>query len=414
MKAEVITIGDEILIGQTVDTNSAWLGNKLNLIGIDIIRITSIPDTKARIVDALNESIQRADVIILTGGLGPTQDDITKNTLAEYFNMTLKRNDAVFSRISEYIEARGLEMLQKHAQQADLPDGARVIDNLNGSASGMWFEKDNTIIISMPGVPYEMKAMMADVVIPELSRSQDSEIIHHTTLTQGIGESTLAGILEDWETRLRKSGLSLAYLPSPGAVKLRITSKDLTNGSSLVKQFAAELDQLIEKHIYGYGDETLPLVIGKMLRESGKTLSTAESCTGGFLAHQITSISGSSDYFMGSVVAYANEVKTGQLGVDIDILKQHGAVSEPVVKQMAEGVRKLLGTDYAIATSGIAGPLGGTEQKPVGTIWVAVAGPKETKALMFRFGNNRERNILMTSLSGLNMLRRLIKKALPH
>src|SRR5690606_3333581 len=216
MKAEVITIGDEILIGQTVDTNSAWLGNKLNLIGIDIIRITSIPDTKARIVDALNESIQRADVIILTGGLGPTQDDITKNTLAEYFNMTLKRNDAVFSRISEYIEARGLEMLQKHAQQADLPDGARVIDNLNGSASGMWFEKDNTIIISMPGVPYEMKAMMADVVIPELSRSQDSEIIHHTTLTQGIGESTLAGILEDWETRLRKSGLSLAYLPSPG------------------------------------------------------------------------------------------------------------------------------------------------------------------------------------------------------
>ena len=410
MRAEVITIGDEILIGQTIDTNSAWLGNELNMIGVDIIQITSIPDTNARIKTALDDAFQRAELILLTGGLGPTQDDITKSTLAEYFDTKLVSNSKVLDRIKTFAKARGIELLPAHVRQAELPENAEVIDNHHGSASGMWFKKNGTNVISMPGVPYEMKAMMKNTVIPYLAANyKDSEIIHHTVLTQGVGESQLAKTLKDWEKRLRQAGLSLAYLPSAGAVKLRITSKDLKDGRQLVKTFAAELDQLIDKHIFGYNNDTLPQVVGTILKTLNKTVGTAESCTGGYIAHQITSISGSSEYFNGSIIAYSNNIKVNQLDVSETAIEEHGAVSEIVVRQMAEGARKALNTDYAIATSGVAGPTGGTDEKPVGTVWIAVSGPEETKAVKFKFGNNRQRNIHVAGLTGMNMLRRMLK-----
>ena len=409
MLIEVITIGDEILLGQTVDTNSTWLGAELSKIGFEIYRMNSIQDNKEHILQSLKEAESRADVILITGGLGPTKDDITKITLCEYFDTKLVRNHEVLKRIESYFKQFNREMLETNISQADLPEKAKVIDNFYGTASGMWFEKKNKIFVSMPGVPYEMKAMMSNVIIPELKRRyQTPEIYHRTLLTQGIGESFLAEMIKDWENRLRQTGLHLAYLPSPGIVKLRITSKNIKDGLKQTEKFVLELQKLIPKYLFGEEGDTLPSVVGKLLQDKQATLSTAESCTGGNIASMITSAPGSSLYFEGSIISYSNRIKEEKLGVSNQSLEKYGAVSKQVVIEMAEGVRKQMSTDYGIATSGIAGPEGGSDEKPVGMVWIAVSGAEGTRSLKFNFGGNRERNIQMSSLSALNMLRLML------
>jgi nicotinamide-nucleotide amidase len=406
VKAELLSIGDELLIGQTINTNAAWLGEHLNLLGIEVVRTTVVSDTRQGILQGIDEAAQRADIVIMTGGLGPTRDDITKHTLCEYFNTKLVRDPEILQRIEAFFTSRGREMLEVNRQQADLPEACTIIRNHNGTASGMWFERNGRVFISMPGVPYETKAMMTETAFPMLQKHFNlSRIVHRTIMTQGIGESFLADQIKDWEDRIYAAGMSLAYLPSPGMVKLRITAREQERPETLMEALASELEQRFPQYVYGANNILLEEVIGRMLKERGKTLATAESCTGGYLAHRITSVSGSSQYYLGSVVAYSNALKTQLLGVSENHLMQHGAVSEAVVSQMASGARKALGVDYAIATSGVAGPDGGSEEKPVGTIWVAVASADGVRARRFLFGNNRERNIIQAALSGMNMLR---------
>lgn len=410
MKAEIITIGDEILIGQTVDTNSAWMANKLNLIGIDIVKITSISDNKEEIFKALNNAKQAAGIVFVTGGLGPTDDDITKQTLADYFNTKLVRNKEVLAHIENFVIKRKSSMNERNIRQADVPEKCRIIKNTIGTAPGMWFEKDNCIFISMPGVPFEMKKMMADSIIPELEkRDPDLQIIHKVVLTQGWPESKLAEYLEDWEGNLPNS-ISLAYLPSPGIIKLRLTAKgaDKTYLNKIISEQISKLEKIIPQLICGYDSEKLEEVIGKILVNKSKNISVAESCTGGNIAHLITSIPGSSNYFSGGVVAYSNDIKENILNVTKSNLISYGAVSKQVVEEMAEGVRKLYKSDYAIATSGIAGPTGGTEEKPVGTTWIAVSDKSKVVSKKFIFGDHRGRNIQRASVTALNMLRKLI------
>lgn len=410
MNADIITIGDEILIGQTIDTNSAWLGALLQKEGIDVNQISSIRDTEEHIITALNEASERSKIVLITGGLGPTQDDVTKQTLAKYFNSGMVRNQEVLGMIENYFEARGREMLEVNRQQADVPEFCEVIINQNGTAPGMWFEKDGVVFVSMPGVPYEMKGLMKDSVLDKLkTRFKLPELYHKTVLTIGVGESYLAEMIKDWEHNLRKEGLFLAYLPSPGIVKLRISAKDKVGAKKLVDDKIEALKSIIPHLIYGYDKDTHASLVGEKLRKKGATLATAESCTGGYVAHQITSVSGSSNYYEGSVIAYSYEVKSKVLGVSKETLLMEGAVSEMVVVQMAQGVREHLDADYSIALSGIAGPDGGTDEKPVGTVWIAVAGPDQVIAKRFRFSNNRERNIHLSSLFGMDMLLKMLE-----
>ena len=407
MKAEIITIGDELLIGQTVDTNSAWIGKQLYLIGIDVNRINSISDKKQDIINALNESRKRADFIIITGGLGPTKDDITKATLGEYFNSDFYMNEEVLEKIKAFFDLRGREMLEVNKLQALLPTKATVLPNEVGTASGMWFEDDGKVFVSMPGVPYEMKNIMENHVLPKAKKFFNApKIIHRTILTQGIGESFLAEILADWENNLRNSNLSLAYLPSPGLVKLRISSKGLENGQKLVDDFAEQLYLQIPQYIFGEGKTSLQSILGDLLSKNNQTISTAESCTGGYISHLITSIPGSSKYYKGSTIAYAYDVKSNDLGVSADDLNSFGAVSQQVVEQMAKGIQNKMGSDFAIATSGIAGPDGGTENKPIGTVWIAIATPEKIFSKKFLFGNDRQRNVHKTAITAFNMLRK--------
>ncbi|MBX7093923.1 MAG: competence/damage-inducible protein A [Flavobacteriales bacterium] len=408
MQAEIISIGDELLIGQTINTNAAWMGERLNSAGFEVRKTVSIADKKDEIFSALNQSLQSAQIVLITGGLGPTKDDITKHALCEYFGTTLVRNEEVLHWIEEFFLKRGRVMLETNRQQADLPKDCQVLINKVGTASGMWFEKEGKIVVSMPGVPYEMKYLMEEEVMPRLLKHFNPEqILHRTILTQGIGESFLAEKIKDWENQLRKEGLSLAYLPSPGIVKLRITArgKDAEYLKQRIHFFEQELLPQIAEFHFGFEKENLEEIVGNMLREKKLWLSTAESCTGGFIAHKITSVSGSSDYFKGSIISYSNEIKINQLNVQEASLKNHGAVSQEVVEQMAAGVRLKLNTDYSVAVSGIAGPNGGSEEKPVGTVWIAVAGPKGVTSRKFLFENNRERNILRASLAALMMLR---------
>lgn len=410
-KAGILTIGDELLIGQTVNTNSAWIGRELALVNIRVMKNLTVSDEKQEILNGLQLLEKDCDIVLITGGLGPTKDDITKYTLAEYFNMKLVRNDSILTKLEDFFAKRGREMLEVNRQQADLPDGCSIIENKNGTASGMWFEKKNKVFVSMPGVPYEMKGMMTDSIIPKLIEKYKPEtVFHRTVLTQGLGESFLAEILKEWENELRANGNSLAYLPSPGIVKLRITSggKSVAELKKIVDGYADTLYLLIPEWIFGEGEETLEEIVGKLLRRNKKTVSTAESCTGGYISHLITSVSGSSDYYLGSVVSYSNKVKTEQLGVDEKLFTTFGAVSQEVVEQMAEGVRKKLNTDYSIAVSGIAGPDGGTDEKPVGTVWIAIGTPQGVISKKFIFEKNRERNIRRAALTSLNMLRKIL------
>jgi nicotinamide-nucleotide amidase len=411
MQAEIITIGDEILIGQIVDTNSAWMAQQLNDIGINIKQITSVSDDEQHIINALNEAKNRADIIFMTGGLGPTKDDITKNTLCKYFKTKLVFNEKAYAAVEYQFKIRGKEVTPVNRKQAELPESCTAVYNKNGTASGMWFENDGKHFISMPGVPFEMKAMMENDVLPLLKQKFKTPFIYHkTVLTQGAGESFLAEMIENWEDNLPPH-IRLAYLPSPGAVRLRLTAK---GDSEKIKQETEEqvikLKHIIEKYIYGYDDETLEGIVGKLLRDKKQTVSTAESCTGGYISHLITSVEGSSDYYIGSIISYANSIKENFLNVDAATIENDGAVSEPVVLAMAKTLKEKFNTDYSIAVSGIAGPGGGSAEKPVGTVYIAIATPQKVFAKSFRFGNNRMRNIHVSGQTALNMLRKELLK----
>lgn len=412
MLAEIITIGDELLIGQVVDTNSAWIGQRFNEIGIRVKQITSVSDNEAHILQALSEAKRRAAIILMTGGLGPTKDDITKKTLCKYFGTGMRQDAVALENVEKIFKARGREVTEINRQQADVPVNAEVLLNSRGTAPGMWFEEEGIIYVSMPGVPNEMKGLMENEVLPRLSKRFNlPPIVHRTVLTQGIGESILSELIASWEDALPPH-IRLAYLPAEGRVRLRLTASGGSE-SQLKDELEIQvnkLKELADNYIYGYENETLEGIVGALLRNQGASIATAESCTGGFVAHKITLVPGSSDYFKGSVIAYDNSVKTALLGVSPADLAAHGAVSQQVVSAMAEGVKKTLGTDYAIATSGIAGPGGGSPEKPVGTVWIAVSGPSGTVARRFQLGQVRERVILEAAQHALSMIRKVLLK----
>jgi len=375
-----------------------------------VIRISSIPDKKAEILKALAEAEQRADIVLITGGLGPTKDDITKHTLCEYFDTQLVLNEDVLKDIENLLIPRGVEINHLNRDQALVPKSCKVIRNPMGTAPAMWFEKNDTIYVSMPGVPFEMKSIMENSILPELqNRFHTKTILHRTILTQGIPESMLAEKLADWENAL-PGCISLAYLPSPGQNRLRLTARgdNYDKPGNILEQEIKKLYKIIPANIFGEEEQNMAEVVGNLLRSKNQTLSTAESCTGGNIAHTITQNAGSSNYFTGSVVAYSNFVKSNVLNVRPETIATHGAVSRPVVEAMATGVKNLLETDYAIATSGIAGPTGGTPEKPVGTVWIAIAGPDKLISECYSFGKNREHNITRTTMYALNLLRRMI------
>lgn len=411
MNAEIITIGDELLIGQVVDTNSAWIANKLNLIGIDITRITSISDKKEEIFKALDQINDNTELVLITGGLGPTNDDYTKKALAGYFGVQLVLNNDVLEHIKQFVFKRNAELNQRNIQQAEIPENCRIIPNKLGTAPGMWFEHKGKIIISMPGVPFEMKEMMYNFILEELeSRIKDFFIIHKLILTQGLPESKLAEVLEEWESNLPNE-LSLAYLPSPGIIKLRITAKgaDKKLLENLIAEQVGKLENIIPEIICGYDYDQLEEILGNLLIERSSTLSVAESCTGGRISQIITSIPGCSAWFKGGVIAYSNTIKENILNVNKRNIDIYGAVSKQVVEEMVKGILDLYQTDYAIATSGIAGPTGGTKDKPVGTTWIAIGDKNTIVSQKYVFGDQRDRNIQRASLTAINMLRKLIQ-----
>jgi len=410
MKAVILTIGDEILIGDTVDTNSAWIGSQLNSIGVDVRKTISVGDRKNEIVTGLNEGLESGDLVLITGGLGPTKDDITKKTIADYFQVGFKRVPSIENKLRAYYESRKREFLPIHAAMADIPENAIVLNNRIGTAPGMWFEFQGKVIISMPGVPYEMKAIVTDEVIPRLKSSFELPVIRHRYfLAAGKGETFLAGKIADIEESL-PLGFSLAYLPGMGKVKVRLTGRGFeeTSVQSSLKTIGDQIKVRLEKYIYGEDGAELVLVVGNLLKKTKKTLGTAESCTGGNVAHHITSFSGSSSYYNGSIVSYSNELKQKLLGVQETTLKEHGAVSERTVREMVTGARERLGVDYAIATSGIAGPSGGSDEKPVGTVWIAVGNKEHTVAKRFNFAKDRKINIELSAIVALEMLRRFM------
>lgn len=411
MKAEIITIGDEILIGQIVDTNSAWIGEQFNLNGIEIYQITSVHDTHEHIIEAVRNAEKNVDLVIITGGLGPTKDDITKHTLCQYFNTKLVLHEPTLLGITERFANRGIDMNKLNRDQAMLPESCTILTNNVGTAPGMWFERNNTIFVSMPGVPFEMKYLVEHEVLPKLRKiGLTNAIFHKTVLTQGMPESMLAEKIESWEDALPKH-IKLAYLPNPMAVRLRLSAMG-NNKEKLKAEVELEIEKLkhiIPESIFGYDTETLAEVIGRMLTENKSTLAVAESCTGGYISQLITAVAGSSVYYKGAVTSYSNEIKEKVLGVNKSTLEQVGAVSEQVALQMAQGVKRIMNTDYAVATTGIAGPGGGSDDKPVGTVWIALAGKHKTFAKKFIFtGDHRERNIVRSAQTALQLLRQLV------
>lgn len=402
----ICSIGDEILIGQILNTNAKWMAENLNKNGFRVIQMLSIGDSKEEILDMLDTYAGEASMVLVTGGLGPTKDDITKATLCEYFDSKLVRNPKVLNHVESFFKNRNKEITELNRKQADVPHNCEVIFNAEGTAPGMHFEKDFTHFIFMPGVPFEMKYIMKNWVIPKMSVTLSTEpMVQKTILTHGIGESFLVDMIKSWEDNIPED-LHLAYLPSPGRVRIRLMgSGNPKELERLIENQFEKLKQMIPDAIFGTEEDTMEGVVGALLKQNHKTVATAESCTGGNIAHLLTSIPGSSAYFKGSIVAYENDVKSHVLGVAETDIQQSGVVSETVVKQMASGVQKLLQTDYALATSGIAGPDGGSEEKPVGTTWIALATPDYCIARKFNFGSNRQRNIELASVSALNLLR---------
>lgn len=413
MQAEIISIGDELLIGQVVNTNASWMAQKLNEVGVEVRQITNISDTPGEILRALAEAETRCQVILMTGGLGPTRDDITKEVLCRFFDTRLVMDQQVLEGIQSFFDRKGLSMTDLNRDQALVPESCTVVPNPLGTAPGLAFFKEDKLFVAMPGVPYEMKHIMENFVLPELQgKNAGHFILHKTILTQGIGESFLADLIEPWVQSLPPQ-IKLAYLPSPGIVRLRLSMRGSHKEAmqETLDHHIEALKRRIPEYFWGFDYDKLEKVVGRMLLQKSAWLATAESCTGGFIAHRITSVPGSSAYFKGSVVAYDNSIKQQLLDVPEHVLAQYGAVSAETVEHMALGVAKQLQTDYAIAVSGIAGPQGGTPEKPVGTVWIAVAGPHGVISRRFLFGDERERNILRASTAALAMLHKTLKES---
>ena len=407
VKAELLTIGDEILFGQIVDTNAQWMSTELTKAGIKVVRKTSVGDIENEILTAFAEAEKRADIVLITGGLGPTSDDLTKPCLAKYFDCELRIHDEALAEVTAFFKSRGRELTEVNRQQAALPACCEKITNAVGTAPGMWFHRGGKVFVSMPGVPYEMKTMMTKIVIPKLLNTFQTPVIHHSIIrTIGIGESFLADKLTEWEKSL-PSHIKLAYLPSFGQVKLRLTAygADLDSLKAESQKYVDRLRPLVDEYIFGYSDDDIEVELGRTLSKRNISVSVAESCTGGFLCHLITTAPGSSAYFRGGIVTYDNTIKVRDLNVNAETLKIHGAVSEETVREMAEQVRKKLNTDIGVATSGIAGPGGGTEEKPVGMVWIAYADEKKTVARKLLLSKDRAVNIRTSSIATLNLIR---------
>ncbi|HEX5171438.1 MAG TPA: competence/damage-inducible protein A [Cyclobacteriaceae bacterium] len=406
IKAEILAIGDELLYGQTLDTNSHFISGELDRVGIKVIRRTTLGDQEDEILKGLAEAEGRAHIVLITGGLGPTSDDLTKPCLAKYFNCEIKIHPEALEEVTAFFRQRGRELTELNKLQAALPVCCEKITNTMGTAPGMWFERNGKVFVSMPGVPHEMKKMVTTQVIPKLLTKYEVPVIRHQIIrTAGIGESFLAEKISEWERALPEH-IGLAYLPSEGGVKLRLTAIG-TDKNKLQRDF----DNLIEKikpfageYIFAFNDDPLEVVVANILREKKLTLAVAESCTGGYLSHTITSIAGSSDYFRGSIIAYANDIKINSLGVQASTLEKYGAVSEETISEMARSVREKFNTSIGLATSGIAGPGGGTPEKPVGTIWIAFADEEKIIPRKLQLAKDRIVNIKLTTTAVLNLL----------
>ncbi len=406
MKAAILSVGEEMLIGQTINTNATWIADRLNRLGVETFEIRIVTDKQDDITEALQDFFKKADAVVITGGLGPTKDDLTKDALCTFFNTELVMSEKVLDEVTAYLKRFGREMNELNRRQALVPKGAISLHNTKGTAPGLMLNKDSKMLFALPGVPHEMQYLMLKEVLPILQKQTiDQHIIHHNILTRGIGESDLALQIESWENAL-PDAFQLAYLPSRGMVKLRITAKG-KNKDILEKQLqdiTQKLHDIIGTHIWGHGDDTPELVLGKTLKRLGLSVATLESCTGGYLASKITSIPGSSAYFKGSIVSYSNEMKMKTLNVSREILETHGAVSKQVAEAMAQRGRDIIGADYGAAITGIAGPSGETPTKPTGTTWIAVWGPQGVLSKAFRFGDNRAGNIHRASQAALFML----------
>ena len=409
MKASIVTIGDEILIGQIIDTNSAWIGQQFNEIGIEVHEIISVKDTMEGIRIGIDQASAVSDVVLITGGLGPTKDDLTCEALAEYFGVELVFNDALWTHIQGLFSRRGRSTTDLHKQQCFLPANADILSNRMGTAPGMLIKSGTKSYISMPGVPYEMKAIMQDHVLPLLSPKSNINIVHKTIMTSGQGESMLSKQIEDIEQNL-PAHIKLAFLPSLGKVRIRLTGRgqDEQSLQKDIDSFTTQITDRLSTYVYGFDDIPFEEALGKLCQEKGLTITTAESCTGGLVASKIVSIPGSSAYYSGSIVAYSYEMKEALLFVPHDILVEHGAVSEDVVKYMLAGVLKQTGADVGVAISGIAGPGGGTADKPVGTIWMACGNIKKQETKHILISKDRHMNIEYTSNVALNMIRQFV------
>lgn len=409
----IVTIGDELLIGQVIDSNSAWIGQQCNLLGLEIRSKIAVGDEKHEMIEAMRYSGMTADVVLVTGGLGPTKDDCTKDAISEYFETPLTKDEATYKKIYALFEKRGIPFTDGHERQCYLPQSATLFDNRLGTAPGMLLDKNGVFYIFMPGVPYEMKAIMEDHVLPWLaSHDRKDSIQHRTILTAGLPESTLAEEIKDIESNL-PSYIKLAYLPSLKQVRLRLSGKhsDQKLLSEGIKSIEASIVERLGDSVFGFDQDTQVAKIGHICRKNKLMIATAESCTGGHIAHSIVSEAGSSDFFSGAVVAYSNDIKQNILNVDPSIIQAHGAVSKPCVEAMITGVLSLTGADVGVAISGIAGPGGGTPQKPVGTIWIAVGDHEEVTSFLLKGGKDRLKNIEYSSAQALNAIRKfLIKK----
>ncbi len=410
MKVVIINIGDEILIGQVVNTNAAWMGEELNKIGIVVDKIMVIRDREEDIHSALDEALEKASVVIMTGGIGPTNDDITKESLCSYFDTHLVFSDEMYSQVEAFVKKRGLEVNKNNLEQAYVPENCTMLPNKIGTAAGMKFKQGNSVLYSLPGIPFEMKTIMREQILPELSKSHKlPPVMHRTIMTYGIGEAFLAEKLKDWENSLPPE-IHVAYLPSPRAIRIRLSVYE--NTSSIKPQLddaISALHQIIPDNIFSDTEQSLEVVLLNSLRKNKLSVSTAESCTGGLIASRITSIPGASENYTGSVVAYNNSIKTYMLDVPQNVIDTYGAVSEATAVYMVKGVKKHFHTDTAIAVSGIAGPGGGTKEKPVGTTWIAVAVKDEVVSRKFVFGSTREVNIQRAAYSGMFMLLNLLR-----
>ncbi len=410
MKIEIITIGTEILIGQITDTNSAWIGKTLNKEGFDVSKITSIVDNYKDITESLDNSLKNSDIVIITGGLGPTKDDITKKTLCDYFKCDLVFDQSVYDNVKQFLSSEDKDINTLNRDQALVPAECQVLNNRVGTAPGMLFEKEGKVVISLPGVPSEMIYLMDTYVVPYLKKNfRAVNIIHRTVITSGIPESDLAIKIENWEKEL-PDYISLAYLPAPRKVKLRLTGKSDDDVTELIDRKFLELKSLVSEFIWADSDTEPEIVLGTLLKERGETISCAESCTGGNIAALLSKHSGSSAFFYGGVVSYDNSVKVSTLGVKSEDISTKGAVSREVVEQMALGVRKLMNTTWSIATSGIAGPTGGSEEKPVGTVWIAWAGPQGVTSRKYIFGKQRDKNITASTETAIVNLIKLLNQ----